>query len=151
MSAPAQSRWWLLALGVAGLAAGLMGLVQGVVEVPSTFALSGKIERDAQPGAYWLLTLSYLFAGGFFLYVVLADRFDLVPIREERPRPPAPGWARGLAWTGVAIGGLFLGAAAWFHFNMDPIVSLPFVLFSGAAGTFFALTGIGYLVTGRLH
>jgi hypothetical protein len=151
MSTPVQSRGWLVLLGIAGLGAGLLALVEAAVEVPGAFLLSGRIERAAQPGAYWLLTLSYLVIGAFFLYVVLGRRDDLMPVVEEKPRRPSPGWARALAWVGVIVGVLFLAAAVFFQLAMDPIISLPFVGFCGAAGLFFTLTAIGYLVTGRVQ
>ena len=147
-----QAPFWLLLFGLAAFSAGFYGLLEGSVQTPSAFLLSGRIERASQPAAYWLLTLAYLAAGAMFLLLAWRRRHEPAFEGEaEMPRAPQPGWARALAWTGVVFGALLLGAGIWAHFAIEPIISLFFVALFGGGGLCLLLAGAGYLVTGRLQ
>ena len=147
-----QAPFWLMLFGLAAFSAGVYGLLEGSVQTPSAFLLSGRIERASQPAGYWLLTLAYLVAGATFLLLAWRRRHEPAFEGEpQAPRAPQPGWARALAWIGVVFGALMLGAGIWAHFTMDPIISLFFVALFGGGGLCLLLAGAGYLVTGRLQ
>ena len=149
---PKQSPFWLLLFGLAALGAGIEGLLSDAVAVPSTIGVSGRLAREAQPGGYWLLTVSYLVAGAFFLG--LGYRQHREPSAESAPEPPPPvqpRWARILAWIGVVFGAVLVLAGVMAHFTMDPIINLPFVVILGGGGFLIGLPSVGYLVTGRLQ
>ena len=56
-----------------------------------------------------------------------------------------------LAWLGVAFSLVLAVAAVWFHFNLDPIVRLPFVLVCGGGAFMIGSSCVAYLLTGRFH
>lgn len=146
-------RWFLLLLAVAMLALGVDGLFSGVVETPSSYAfLRQDLSRATQPLQYWSLLLAYLAGGGIFLAAAL--RRYRQPEDSWEPPPPAPrprGLLRALAWLGVGVGVLMVGAGVVAHFMMDPIIGLFFVAGLVGGGLMIGLAGAGYLVTGRLQ
>ena len=145
-------RWFLLLLGVALAALAVQALVTGVVETPSSSAFfRGQLARADRPGPYWMLVLAYAAGAALFLGAARRRYRHAQDDEYEPPPPPRPGWARALAWLGALLGALLLAAAAWCHFTLDPIISLPFVAFFGVGGLFIGLTSAGYLVTGRIQ
>lgn len=147
---PKQAPFWLLLFGIAALAAGLEGLLADSVATPVAHGLSGRLDRAAQPAAYWLLTAAYLIAGPFFLRLAyLRHREPAEDGEPAPPRPASPPWARALAWLGAVSGTLLVAGGVWAHFALGPIVSLPFVAILGGGGLLIGLACVGYLVTGR--
>lgn len=146
-------RWFVLALALSLLALAAQALLTGVIESPSSYAfLRSEVTRAADPAEYWGLLVTY-FVGGAALLVVALRRFQSAEDEYEPlpPPPPRPGWARALAWSGVAFSALLLAGAGYFAIAGEPIISLPFVLFLGAGGLMIGFACAGYLVTGRIQ
>ena len=61
------------------------------------------------------------------------------------------GCLTGVAWVGVISSFFLIGAAVWFHHNLDPIIRIPFVLFCGGGGVMIGLGSLGYIVTARFQ
>jgi hypothetical protein len=132
----------------------VQALLAGAVEVPASSTLRrGQIARADNPSLYWLLVLAYAVGGALFLATAWRRyrQAEDMDYESPPPPPPQPAWAKALAWLGVACGTLLLAAAVWFHFALDPIMSLPFVFLSATGGLSIGLASVGYLVTGRLQ
>lgn len=66
----------------------------------------------------------------------------------KKAKQPNP-FLLGVAWVGLAFSLYLIGAAVWYHFNFDPLLRIPFVLFCGGGGLVIGLSSIGYIITGK--
>lgn len=54
-----------------------------------------------------------------------------------------------LCWIGLVLSIGMLGAAVWFHFSMDAIIRIPFVVITAGAGLMLGVPCLSYLLTGK--
>jgi hypothetical protein len=93
--------------------------------------------------------LTFDFMKQFSMFAALAAASGgSAPSRQTMNRNRS-GWMVGVAWAGVVFSVFLMGAAVWFHFTLDPIMRIPFVVLFGGAGVMIGLTSLGYVIRGN--
>lgn len=55
---------------------------------------------------------------------------------------------RAFCWLSLGVSIFLVGLGVWLHFNLDPLLRIPFVFATFGGGMMLALSIIGYLIRG---